>query len=330
MTEYPGHPAPDSAGSPAGGQGLDLSAVRSRSQAGAHAAQAGGAKAGGASAGGAPAAGADTVNVPALVFDVTEETFNDVVELSMSVPVVVDLWADWCGPCKQLSPVLDKVVADFAGKVVLAKVDVDKNPRLQQIFQVQSIPTVVAILKGQPVPLFQGAQPEPQVRQVFEQLVAAAAQNGVTKTAVAAGEQAPAAAEPAHPEALAALERDDLDGAEEIYRSALAEAPADEEARLGLARVGLLKRVKAVDPEAVRAAAAANSTDVDAALACADFDTAGGHVDDAFNRLLTILPGLAGDEKESVRTRLVELFDVVGAEDPRVTKARARLMRALF
>lgn len=268
--------------------------------------------------------------MPALVFDVTEETFNDVVELSMSVPVVVDLWADWCGPCKQLSPVLDKVVGDFGGKVVLAKVDVDANPRLQQVFQVQSIPTVVAILKGQPVPLFQGAQPEPQVRQVFEQLVAAAAQNGVTKTAVPAGEQAPAAAGPAHPEAIEALERDDLDTAEQIYRKALAEAPADEEARLGLARVGLLKRVKDADPEAVRAAAASDSTDVDAALACADLDTAGGHVEDAFNRLLTILPSLTGDDKERVRTRLVELFDVVGAEDPRVTKARSRLMRALF
>lgn len=319
MTEHPGNPA-------AGGQGLDLSAARSRSQAETAPA----APAGGAPAGGAPAAGADTVSVPALVFDVTEETFNDVVELSMSVPVVVDLWADWCGPCKQLSPVLDKVVSDFGGKVVLAKVDVDKNPRLQQVFQVQSIPTVVAILKGQPVPLFQGAQPEPQVRQVFEQLVAAAAQNGVTKTAVPAGEQAPAAAGPAHPEAIEALERDDLDGAEQIYRKALAEAPADEEARLGLARVGLLKRVKDADPEAVRAAAASDSTDVDAALACADLDTAGGHVDDAFNRLLTILPSLTGDDKERVRTRLVELFDVVGAEDPRVTKARSRLMRALF
>ncbi|MCT1921393.1 tetratricopeptide repeat protein [Brevibacterium luteolum] len=319
MTEHPGNPA-------AGSQGLDLSAVRSRSQAETAPA----APAGGAPAGGAPAAGADTVSVPALVFDVTEETFNDVVELSMSVPVVVDLWADWCGPCKQLSPVLDKVVSDFGGKVVLAKVDVDKNPRLQQVFQVQSIPTVVAILKGQPVPLFQGAQPEPQVRQVFEQLVAAAAQNGVTKTAVPASEQAPAAAGPAHPEAIEALERDDLDGAEQIYRKALAEAPADEEARLGLARVGLLKRVKDADPEAVRAAAASDSTDVDAALACADLDTAGGHVDDAFNRLLTILPSLTGDDKERVRTRLVELFDVVGAEDPRVMKARSRLMRALF
>jgi len=101
-----------------------------------------------------------------LVFDVTDATFPQVLELSRTVPVVVDLWAEWCGPCKQLSPVLEKVVTELAGRVVLAKVDVDANPQLAQGFRAQSIPMVVALVAGQPVPLFTGAVPEEQVREV--------------------------------------------------------------------------------------------------------------------------------------------------------------------
>lgn len=310
-------PQPGSAAQPApagGGQGgLDLSAVRSRSAVPAQAAGQGGAG----------------VSVPALVFDVDEASFNSVVELSARVPVVLDLWADWCEPCKQLSPVLDRVVEGMGGALVLGKVDVDANPRIQQMFQVQSIPTVVAIVQGQPVPLFQGAQPEAQVKQLFDQLVQLAGQQGMTERAVVAG-QAEEPAGPAHPDALDALERGDLDGAEAIYREALAAAPADEDAKVGLARVGLLKRTRGKDLGQVRQAAADEPGSVDAALELADLDVAGGHVDDAFARLLGMLPTLAGDDRERVRVRLLELFEVVGAADPRVTKARSRLMRALF
>ncbi|WP_245873532.1 tetratricopeptide repeat protein [Brevibacterium ihuae] len=313
----PTHPQPSADGE----QGLDLSAVRSRREPAPQAEAAPGQ--------GAGALPDNAVEVPALVFDANEETFNDVILLSKDVPVVVDLWAEWCGPCKQLSPVLDRVVADLGGRVVLAKVDVDANPRIQQMFQVQSIPTVVAIIQGQPVPLFQGAQPEPQVRQVFDQLLQAAAQSGMTKIAVPAGQAAPEPA-PAHPEALAALEAGDLETAAEVYRRALAEAPADADAAVGLARVGLLRRTRDLDAQAVRERAAAEPRSVEAALDCADLDLAGGHVDDAFSRLLTVLTTSAGEEREAVRVRLLELFEVVGSTDPRVVKARARLMRALF
>nr|WP_272902129.1 tetratricopeptide repeat protein [Brevibacterium daeguense] len=309
---------------------MDLSAVRSRPQRGEQPPNGG---QGTPAQAQAQAAGAslppNAVEVPALVFDVTEETFNDVVALSRDVPVVIDLWADWCGPCKQLSPILDRVVSDLGGRLVLAKVDVDANPRIQQMFQVQSIPTVVAIVQGQPVPLFQGAQPEPQVRQVFDQLLQAAAQAGMDKIAVPAG-TTPAEQPPKHPEALAALEAGDLDTAAEIYRKALAAAPADADAKLGLARVSLLARTRDLDPTAVRQAAADDPASVTAALDCADLDVAGGHVEDAFSRLLTVLTTSSGDDREQIRLRLLELFDVVGAEDPRVVKARARLMRALF
>lgn len=303
-------------------QGLDLSAVRSRN------ASAGDRTPGDASAGGSLPP--DTVGVPSLVFDVDEAGFEDLVALSNEVPVVIDLWADWCEPCKQLSPVLERVVAAYEGRVVLAKIDVDANPRIQQAFQVQSIPTVVALLKGQPAPLFQGAQPEQQIRQVFDQVIQVAGQQGMTKTAVALdGAEAPEPG-PAHPEALAALESGDFDGAEAIYRAALAEAPADAEAKLGLVRVAMLKRTKDLDPAEVLAAASEAPRDVDAALQAADVELSQGDADKAFSRLLGLMPTATPDDKERLRVRLLDLFEVVGGDDPRVVKARGRLMRALF
>ncbi len=121
----------------------------------------------------APAGGAGTASgaVAGVVVDATEDTFNDIVQQSLTVPVVVDLWAEWCGPCKQLSPVLERLAAEYGGRFLLAKVDVDANPRLAQAFQAQSIPMVVALLKGQPVPMFTGAVAEAQARQVIDELL---------------------------------------------------------------------------------------------------------------------------------------------------------------
>ncbi|MGX6450517.1 thioredoxin [Brevibacterium paucivorans] len=212
-------------------QGLDLSAVRTPARNAGAGAQAGAPA--GAQQQAQPAQDPNTVNVPALVFDVDEQSFEAVVQLSTQVPVVIDLWAEWCGPCKQLSPVIEKVTRDYDGQVVLAKIDVDKNPRIQQAFGVQSIPTVVALVKGQPVPLFQGATPEPQVKQLFDQLLAAAAQAGVNKRAVT-GEATQQPAGPKHPEAIEALEAGDLDRAAQVYQDALNETPGDEEAKSGL------------------------------------------------------------------------------------------------
>lgn len=326
-SEQPGGPGPAGGagqGSDPGQQGLDLSAVRSRNTPSADQASGGGA---------APAGGSlppNAVGVPGLVFDIDEAQFEDLVALSNEVPVIIDLWAEWCEPCKQLSPILERVVASYGGKVVLAKIDVDANQRIQQALQVESIPTVVALLKGQPAPLFQGAQPEPQIRQVIEQVIEVAGQQGMTKTAVPLDDAEAPEAGPAHPEALDALESGDFDGAEAIYRAALAEAPADADAKLGLVRVAMLKRTKDLDPTAVLAAASDAPRDVDAALQAADVELAQGDPETAFSRLLGLLPTAAPDDKERLRLRLLDLFEVVGAEDPRVVKARGRLMRALF
>ncbi|SDQ10608.1 tetratricopeptide repeat protein [Microbacterium sp. cf332] len=286
---------------------------------------------------GAPAAATgDQPGASRLVFDVTDQTFGDVLELSRTVPVVVDLWAEWCGPCKQLSPVLEKVVIELAGRVVLAKVDVDANPQLAQGFRAQSIPMVVALVAGQPVPLFTGAVPEQQVREVFAQLLQLAAQHGVTGTLPVAGEAADAdeVAEPPlpplHAEAFAAIEAGDYPRAISAYEQALAEDPRDADAAAGLGQVRLLDRVQGVDLVGARAAAAAAPRDVEAQLLVADLDVAGGHVDDAFGRLLDLFADVDGEKRVAVRERLLELFGLVGDADPRVLTARRRLTSLLF
>ncbi|WP_413336776.1 co-chaperone YbbN [Brevibacterium sp. GP-SGM9] len=308
-------------------QGLDLSAVRSKNlpteqqpdgQTGGPAGQPGG-------------AGQDpnAVNVPALVFDVDEASFNDVVAISDRVPVVIDLWAEWCEPCKQLSPIIERLVSSYGGRLILAKVDVDANPRLQQAFGVQSIPNVVAIVKGQPVPLFQSALPEPQVKAYLDELLKLAGENGVTGHAVVAGAE-PEPAGPAHPEAEEALSKGDFDTAESLFKAALAASPADDEAKFGLARAGLGRRLIDQDPAQLIAAADANPRDIEAAKAAADAEVVGGDPAHAFTRLIALIRTCAGDEKESLRLRVLELFEVLGADDPAVAKARTALMRALF
>lgn len=303
--------------------GLDLSSLRNRPQPPAAPAE-----------GGAPAS--NGAPAPSLVFDVTDASFGQVLELSRTVPVVVDLWAEWCGPCKQLSPVLEKVVTELAGKVVLAKVDVDANPQLAQGFRAQSIPMVVALVAGQPVPLFTGAVPEQQVRDVFAQLLQLAAQHGVTGTvpvdgaADAAEEPAEAPLPPLHAEAFAAIEEGDYPRAISAYERALAENPRDADARAGLGQVRLLDRVQGADLQAARDAAAAAPTDLSAQFLVADLDIAGGHVDDAFARLLDLFQALPSDDRAPVRERLLELFGLVGDDDARVIRARSRLASLLF
>jgi putative thioredoxin len=291
-----------------------------------------------------PAEGAEPAPVqalPGLIYDGTDQNFTQFLELSNTVPVIVDLWAEWCGPCKQLSPALERVVTDYAGRFVLVKVDVDANPQLAQAFQAQSIPTVVAIIGGRPAPLFVGAIPEQQVREVFEQVLQIAEQNGVTgsvsvddaagtESAETASEPEPEPLPPHHQEAYEAIERGDYDTAVSEYRLAIAQNPNDDLAVAGLAQVSLLQRLAGVDAGEVRAAAASAPKDVDAALAVADLDLSGGHVDDAFGRLLDLFATADAPTRDLIRTRLVDYFEIVGVTDPRVIKARGRLASLLY
>ena len=277
------------------------------------------------------------VEVPSLIAEGTDANFLDFVELSKQVPVVVDLWATWCEPCKQLSPVIEKVVTEADGAVILVTVDVDANPEVASAFQVQSIPTVVALIGGQLAPLFQGALPEAQVREVMGRVVEAAAANGVTGRArVADGaptqEELPTKEDlpPLHQEAFDAIERADYAAAVDAYDRALVENPTDQLAREGRAQVNLILRLQGKSLADIRQAAAANPADISAILDVADLDLSGGHVEDAFDRLLEFFVTADADARNSVRERLLEMFLVVGETDPRVLSARTRLASLLY
>ncbi|WP_336659687.1 tetratricopeptide repeat protein [Leucobacter sp. USHLN153] len=316
------------------GGGIDLSHIAARNS------SAGSAQpTAGAPAGGAPSTSAGTVvDVPSLVLDVTDATFEQAAQLSTIVPVVVDLWAEWCEPCKTLGPVLEKITRELGGRVLLAKVDVDANPGLAQAFQAQSIPTVVALVGGRPVPLFQGALPEQQVREFFGQLLQLAEQHGVSGRVSApdavdseeSGEPAEPAIPAAHLPAVEAAERGDYATAITEWEAVLTRAPADAEARAALVQVKLLHRLQGKTADAIRSAAAAAPGDVDAQLAVADLDVSGGHVEDAFLRLLDLFPAQDETGRTAIRERLLELFEVVGVADPRVIAARGRLASLLY
>lgn len=286
----------------------------------------------------APAGGApQVVDVPSLVIDVTDASFEQIAQLSSVVPVVIDLWAEWCEPCKTLGPVLEKLTREFAGRLLLAKVDVDANPGLAQAFQAQSIPTVVALVGGRPVPLFQGAMPEAQVREVFGQLLQLAEQQGVLGrvNAPEGGEEAPAEpVEPQIPEAhlaaVEAAERGDYAAAVAEWEAVLVKAPADAEARAALVQMRLLQRLEGLTLDGVRQDAAARPDDLEAQLRVADLDLSGGHVEDAFLRLLDLFAAANDEDRAVIRTRLLELFEVVGVADPRVIAARGRLANLLY
>ncbi|MET9403516.1 tetratricopeptide repeat protein [Kitasatospora sp. NPDC002965] len=272
-----------------------------------------------------------------LVIDVTEDTFEtEVVQRSTEVPVVIDFWAEWCGPCKQLSPILERLAEEYAGRIVLAKIDVDSNQLIAQQFGIQGIPAVMAVVAGQLVPLFQGAENEANVRKVLDQLILVAEQRfGIVGGAglPGGGESAEAPGRPEDPALAAAhdaLDRGDLGGAVQAYENVLAEQPGNTEAKLGLAQAELLRRVEGLDLQAVRAAAAADPKNVEVQLQAADLDLVGGHVEDAFGRLVNTVGRTFGEERNAVRVRLLELFEVIGTEDPRVTAARQALARVLF
>jgi putative thioredoxin len=291
--------------------------------------------AGGAGAGaGAPA----SAIVTSLVIDVTEATFEaQVVARSAQVPVVIDFWAEWCGPCKQLSPILERLALEGGGSWILAKIDCDAEQRLAEAFQVQSIPSVLAVIGGQPVPLFQGALPEAQVTAVIDEVLKVAAANGVTGRVTVSDDAGPDADEPAAPvrdpllvQADTALASGDADAALAAYQSVLDREPTNLEARTAVVRCELLLRVRGVDERAARTAAADDGDDVAAALVVADLDMAAGHVEDAISRLVDLVRRTAGDDREAVRTRLLSLFEVLDPEDPRLVKGRRALASALF
>ena len=270
-----------------------------------------------------------------FVLNVTEPTFQaDVIERSMQVPVVVEFWSPRSGASNQLSQVLERLSTEYDGKFLLARIDIDANPQLAQAVGVQTVPLVIAVLRGQVVPLFQGAVGEPEARQYIDQLLTVAVANGITGRTEPVGPAATEAAaepepDPRYVAAEEAVGAGDLDGAIAAYEELLKQNPGDTEAKAGLARVKLVQRTRDV-PAEIQTRAAEDPTDIEAQMLVADVDLLGGHVDDAFDRLIRTVQATKNDERNKVRLHLLELFEVVGADDDRVAKARQRLMTALF
>ena len=318
---------------------VDLSSLSPRSTGGPAPSSASAASAGGAGAartagtGAAGAVAGDGAAPGPLVVDVDAQNLREVAETSTRVPVVVVLHASRSQASADLAGQLQTLAQEYAGRFQLARVDVDAAPEVAQALQVAAVPTVVALIAGQPVPLFQGAIPADQLRELLDQLLELAARNGVT------GRLAPrdADAQPAEPEeteveraAREALERGDYAAAEKAYDHAIAQSPADADLKVARAQIRMLGRMDGKDPRALLAAADAPGAGVEDQLAGADAALALGDVNVALGRALEAVRSHSGEERETARLRLLELFDIIGSSAPEVTRARRQLATLLF
>lgn len=279
--------------------------------------------------GGQHAAGADS-----WVVQIGPEQLQQIVQLSAQSPVIVLIHGEDEASVRMRSTLAEHVDAQ-QGRVLLAEVDASASPELAQAQGAEQIPVATAFISGRPVGEFDSTVPVDQLGQVVTQMVQLATQNGMTQKLPPQSRRAPAEGEepelpPLHRKAHDALEGGDLDGAIDAYEQAVRENPGDTDASIGLAQVRLMKRTQDVDLQQARTAAADSPDDVGAQTTVADLDVLGGHVEDAFARLITYIRGHAGDEREQARAHLVELYSIVGDTDPRVNKSRQQLARALF
>ena len=268
---------------------------------------------------------------PVVVFDVQEINFQtEVLNRSASLPVILDLWSPRSPQCATLTQILEKLAYEADGAWVLAKIEVDTNPRIAQALQLQAVPTVIAVVNGELVPMFEGPMPEPSIRQLLAQLMVIAQEAGLNVSATPTAEGDEADGDSRYDAAFAAIDEGDWDAADAAYRDILATDPNDEDAKLGLAQVELMRRTDGIDPDAVIAEADASPADLRLASLAADVEVFEGRVEEAFARLIELVRNSVGDEKAAARDHLVGLFNLIGDADPRVIKARTALANALF
>ncbi|MGP5026026.1 co-chaperone YbbN [Glutamicibacter ardleyensis] len=269
--------------------------------------------------------------VASWTMNLDEAAFQPFVALSQRVPAIVSLGSPRVQVSVDLDAALKTLVDRRAGKMVLGVVDAEKYPNIAKAFNAEQIPMVIALVNGQPVPLFQGQAAAEQIDQVLNQLAELATQQGLGGSVPAfSGDSGEAELPPLHQKAVDAIDAGDYAAAEAAYLEALAEKPNDHDAQVGVYQVRLLSRTANLDLNDSRAAAAANPDDLDMQLNVADLDLVGGHVEDAFARLVTLISRLADEDRERVRRRLIELYAVIGNADPRVAASRQKLSRVLF
>jgi putative thioredoxin len=273
----------------------------------------------------------------AFVVDVTGESSlrSEVVERSLSVVVLVSFWSPESSASISINTTLEALADEFGGRFVLARLDVSAQPELAAALSIPQVPLVVAALRGQLAPLIQDPLPEAQMRELVRQVLEAGAAGGVTGTAAPLRQnEEPTSSAPEamsrYPDAEQALVEGNFATAVAAYEEALTRAPADPEAIAGLARARLLQRVSTADEATARATAQARPDDVLAQTLVADLDVVAGAVDEAFTRLIDVVRHAQADDRDVARKHLVDLFAVVGDDDPRVSKARQRLASALF
>lgn len=309
---------------------VDLSTLASRKDAAAGGASGSGTGAGETAASGSAAG--SVVSAP-LVVDVDAASLRDVAELSTRVPVVVVLHTSRSQASTELAGQLETLAREYAGRFELARVDVDAAAEVAQALQAAAVPTVIALIAGQPVPLFQGSVPVDQLRQLLDQVLELAARNGVSGRLASEVES-----EPDEPEeeteverqAREAMERGDYAAAEEVYDHAIAQSPADADLKAARNQIRMLGRMDGEDPRALLAAADAPDASVEEQVAGADAALALGDVNAALGRGLEAVRSHAGEEREIARMRLLELFDVIGSSTPEVARARRQLAALLF
>ena len=314
-------PRQNAALSAAMSRAVDLSALKARADAAANPTSPGGGPSGPPSE---------------FVVETTEETFGAVVEQSLQIPVVVALYASWSPQSVELVTTAEKLAAKSRGTWLLAKVDVDASPRIAQTFGAQSVPMLIAVAAGQPIDGLVDVLPEPQLKQWIDRLVTALRDRmpGIAEAEanfVDAPEEEPEP-EPDDPRLVAAedaLERGDYAAAEAAYQQILDAEPANEEVKAALAQVRFIARAESADPNAI-AAADADPDNLDAQFAAADVELAEQRVDDAFRRLIDTVRRTSGEDRDRVRSHLVELFGLFPADDPKVAAARRNLASALF
>lgn len=276
-----------------------------------------------------PEAPGSELRVPSLVMDVTQDKLASYVRLSERVPVIVEFTTVRMESSVSLSQKLVEDVTRRNGEIILLRMDGDQSSEMVTAFQLQSLPAVAGLLRGSPVPMFVGDQPADVIAQVIDKIIELAHQNGISETAIAdeKAEIAKPKLPPRHQAAYDAIEAENYDQAIAEFEAALNEAPADAIAATGLAQAKLLKRTDKLDLQQVLESPAKTLSDV---LLKADALALIGHFEKSFQAILDTFEVASKEDRDVLRTHLLELFKVAGANNPAIPAARTRLTNLLF